>query len=132
MSTETTVRFRRHGAVPIACLIVALSTFSLIEAGGYLALLALVPLGIGLWAWRAGTDAGPDGLRVRAVLGELAIPWTAVSALGPTPGGGAAALLRDGRLVGLTAVRATDLPALIAASGHQLDRDPATPGPGAQ
>ena len=36
----------------------------------YLTPLLLIPIAFAIWAWRSGTDADRDGVRVRALLGQ--------------------------------------------------------------
>jgi Bacterial PH domain len=114
VSTPTTVRFRPHGAIAIAALIALIGAIPVASAGWYLTPVLLLPLGIAVWA---GTEAGPEGVRVRALLGQRRIAWAQISELGADPRGRALARLTDGQVVPLTAVRAKDLPALMDAAG---------------
>ncbi|MEJ3744273.1 PH domain-containing protein [Actinomycetes bacterium KLBMP 9797] len=116
MSSPTTVRFRPHGAIAIAALVALIGAVPLATASWYLAPVLLVPAAVALWAWRAGTDADRDGLRVRALLGQRTIPWHAVSELGGDDRGRALARLTNGQVVPLTAVRTKDIPRLTAAA----------------
>jgi hypothetical protein len=113
-------RFRLHSALAVAGLIAFISSFSLASVGGFFLLVPIVPLIVTIWAWRAGTDADANGLRVRALFGSREIPWTHVTALAPDQRGRVIAALTDGRSVPLTAVRAEDLPRLMAASGKTV------------
>jgi Bacterial PH domain len=113
-------RFRYHAALAVAGVIALIGAIPAASAAPYLLPLLLVPLAVTGWAWLAGTDAGPDGLVVRALLGRRRIPWPAVSELGADARGRAYATLVDGRAVPLPAVTAADLPRLVAASGHRL------------
>jgi hypothetical protein len=127
----TVVRFRHHPARGVAALIVAISTVSLAAVSGWLLLLSLVPLAWAVWIWSAGTDADPDGIRVRALLREVRIPWTAVRHLAPVGPGRVVATLTSGATLALTAVTPTDLPRLAAASGGEVasgEVGPAAPG----
>jgi hypothetical protein len=117
VSSPTTVRFRPHGAIAIAALIALIGAIPVASAGWYLTPVLLLPLGIALWALRAGTDAGPEGVRVRALFGQRRIAWAQISELGADRRGRALARLTDGQVVPLTAVRARDLPALTEAAG---------------
>jgi Bacterial PH domain len=126
-----TVRIRHNVAVPIAGAIAFVGAVPLASAffGGtdgtpayayaMLAIL-LVPLAVIVWGWRSGTDADPDGLRLRALAGTRRVPWSRVRALVPQ-GRRVVALLDDGRGVTLPAVTRSDLPRLVAASGSPLD-----------
>jgi hypothetical protein len=124
-------RFRLHSALAVAGVIAVISAFSLAAAGGILLLTPLVPLVFTIWAWRAGTDADPAGLRVRRGFTSRAISWSQVAELAVgrrrrflamITGNSAkvVATLTDGRSVTLTAVRPGDLRQLVAASGKPL------------
>jgi hypothetical protein len=120
VSRPNTVRFRHSQAILVAAIIAFIGALPL---GGYkwfLAPVLLVPLAVAVWAWRAGTDADPSGLRMRALFGQRHIPWSDISELAPDARGRAVAVLRDGRAVTLPAVRAVDLPRLVAASGQSV------------
>ncbi|SDY56830.1 PH domain-containing protein [Micromonospora pattaloongensis] len=104
----------------MAAVVAFFGALPLATARWYLLPVLLVPLAVALWAWRSGTDVDDRGLRLRAVAGSHRIPWSQVAELGPDPRGRAAALLTDGRTVVLPAVRAADLPRVIAASGQQI------------
>ncbi|MDG4769590.1 PH domain-containing protein [Solwaraspora sp. WMMD792] len=125
MSRRVTVRFRPHQAIMLAAVIAFVGSLPLASARWYLLPVLLLPLAIAIWAVRSGTDADPAGLRVRALIGQRRIGWSRVAELAADPQGRAVALLTDGERVRLPAVRADDLPRLIAASGQPLD--PATP-----
>jgi hypothetical protein len=114
------IKFRYHAALAVAGVIALIGAIPVASAAWYLLPILLVPLAVAGWAWQAGTDAGPDGLVVRALLGRRWIPWSSVAELGADARGRAYATLTDGKAVPLTAVTAADLPRLVAASGHQL------------
>jgi len=115
------VKFRHHAALTVAGIIAFIATIPLVAASWFLAPLMLVPLGIAAWAWRSGTDATRDGLRVRALLGQRRLRWTEIAEIGPVGGDRVVARLTDGSAVLLPAVRGRDLPRLAAA----LDAAPA-------
>ncbi|MDG4785447.1 PH domain-containing protein [Micromonospora sp. WMMD1102] len=129
MGKTGTLRFRHSQAIWVAAVLGLLGALPLATARWYLLPLLLVPLAIGVWAWRAGTDASPAGIRIRALLGQRWIPWSEVAELAPDPRGQAVVRLRDGRTATLPAVRAADLPGLVAASGQPLDEPRRTPDP---
>lgn len=108
----------------MAGLIVTLSLITLATVSPWLMLIALVPLAWTLWVWRAGTDAGPDGLRVRALLGTRLVPWPDVQALVTDPRGRVTAVLGNGNALPLPGVTAADLPRLAAASGDRARSGP--------
>jgi hypothetical protein len=120
VTASTALRFRQNGAILVAVLIAFVSTVPVAGSGSIYAPLILVPLAIGLWAWRSGTDVDAAGLHVRAVLGTRSIAWGRVAELAADPRGRVSALLTDGNVIRLTAVRAADLPAVVAAAGEQL------------
>ncbi|MFY1633430.1 PH domain-containing protein [Solwaraspora sp. WMMB335] len=124
MTRRATVRFRPHQAIMLAAVIGFVGSLPLASTRWYLLPILLVPLVIAIWAVRAGTDADDTGLRVRALLGQRRIPWSRVAELAADPRGRAVARLTDGDQVRLPAVRGTDLPRLVAASGQPLDDAP--------
>jgi hypothetical protein len=114
----TRIRFRPHGAIAIAALVTLIGAVPLASAGwAYLPVL-IVPLVVLVWALRAGTDVGPDGLRVRALLGARRIEWSEVSELGADQRGRVLARLTNGQVVPLTSVRDRDLPRLVEVSNR--------------
>ncbi len=110
-------RFRHHAAVAVAGLIGLIGAVPLASTAWYLTPILLIPFAVMVWAWLAGTDAGPDGLVVRALLGRRRIPWSAVVDLRADAQGRAYASLSDGTAVPLPAVTADDLRRLVATSG---------------
>ena len=118
------VRFRYHSAITVAAIVTMVGGASLAIAQPLLAPVLLIPLAVAVWAWRAGTDADPGGLRVRALLGSRHLPWDDVAEFVPAPGGRVAAILGDGTAVPLTAVTVGDLPRLVTASGRVAGRTP--------
>lgn len=121
MQSSAVIHFRHNSALAIAGLIVALAAvYPVADLGWAGAPLIVIPLAFSAWAWRSGTDADVDGLRVRALLGNRKIAWPLVAALVPDERGRVLAALTDGTAVPLTAVGVADLPRLIAASGETL------------
>jgi hypothetical protein len=130
-------RFRYNASIAIAGLIAFLGATPVATSGfvrtgpqpfyAYLLLvLLLIPAGVAVWGWRAGTDADAAGLRVRPGFRSHPIAWSQVSALVPQ-GRRVSAELTDGRAVVLPAVAPADLPRLVAASGQSLDAEQAEP-----
>ncbi|RAO26308.1 Low molecular weight protein antigen [Micromonospora saelicesensis] len=129
MSKPDTVRFRYNQAILVAAIIAFVGALPLANARDYLLPVLLVPLAVAVWAWRAGTDADARELRIRALVGQRRIDWDQVLELTTDQRGRAVARLDDGRQVTLPAVRGTDLPQLVAATGQPLPDAPAdTPG----
>ena len=120
MSSSDVVRFRHNQAILVAAVIAFIGALPLANARWYLAPVLLVPLAVGVWAWRAGTDADARELRVRALAGQRRIGWDHVVELATDPRGRAVARLDDGQQVLLPAVRGTDLPRLVSSTGQSL------------
>ena len=78
----------------------------------YLLVLELIPLGVAIWSWRAGTDISATGITVRAALGRRKLPWSEITEIRATEP--VQAVLASGAAVTLTAVPARDLPKLAA------------------
>ncbi|WP_327039268.1 PH domain-containing protein [Micromonospora maris] len=116
MSRTETTRFRHHQAILVGAIIATIGALPLADARAYLLPVLLVPLAVAVWAWRAGTDANPHGLRLRALLGDRLIRWDQIVELSGDARGRAVALLTDGRRLVLPAVRHVDLPLLVAAA----------------
>ena len=114
------LRVRKSGALVVAALIALVSAVPFAGARWQLAPLLLIPLAVLIWALRAGTDVGPGGLRVRALLGSTEIPWSRVDQLASDERGRVSALLTDGKVIRLTGVTAANLPAVIAAGAQQM------------
>ncbi|HET9517373.1 MAG TPA: PH domain-containing protein [Actinoplanes sp.] len=109
VAASVPLRFRQNGAVLVAVLIAVAGTLPIATISWAFAPLLLVPLAVAGWAWRSGTDIDEHELRVRAMLGTRHIPWTRVTELAADPRGGVSALLTDGHVIRLTAMRARDL-----------------------
>ena len=121
MSSTNTIRFRHSQAIWVAAVVAFVGTLPLASARWFLVPLLLVPLAVGVWAWRAGTDADAQGLHLRALFGERLIPWSRVVELNGDPRGQAVVRLDDGSHTRLPAVRAADLHKLVAASGQTVE-----------
>src|SRR5262245_53342305 len=122
-----TASFRRNTAIMMAAILAVFAGASLGSWAPALLPVLVVPALIGVWGWRSGTDAGPDGLTIRAALGSRRIPWSDVSDLVPEPNGRVSAHLVSGAVLELPAVAASDLPALVAASGSAIATPPDRP-----
>lgn len=110
-------RFRYPAAVAVMAALALLASFALVAQGGIFVVTPLIPFAVMIWAWRAGTDVNDYGLRVRALLANRVITWDRVAALHPGQKGRVVAELTDGSAVPLTAVKTSDLPRLLSASG---------------
>jgi hypothetical protein len=120
VSKKPVLRVRKSGALLVAALIAFVGTVPLAGTRWSLTPILLIPLAIGVWAWRAGTDVYPDRLRVRALFGSTVIPWARVSELAADPRRRISALLDNGNVIRLTGVTAGNLPAVLAAAGQQM------------
>jgi hypothetical protein len=116
-------RFRHNAAITIAAVVAFFGTVPLATSRVYLLPIVLVPILIGIWGWRAGTDVSPAGLRVRALFGARLVPWSHVAALAPAERGRVYAILTTGSRVHLPAVSAEDLPKI---TGTQPEPELAT------
>ena len=124
MSPKPALRIRKPGALVVAALIAFVSAVPLAGANWALTPILLIPLGVGVWAWRAGTDVFPDRLRVRALFGTTEIPWSRVAEMAPDERGRVSALLDNGNVIRLTGVTTAVLPAVLAAGGQQISSPP--------
>ncbi len=120
VSRADTVRFRHNQAILVAAIVAFIGALPLASARWWLLWVLLVPLAVAVWAWRAGTDADARELRLRALVGQRRVPWNRVAELAGDPRGRAVARLDDGEVVVLPAVRATELPRLVAVTGQEL------------
>ncbi|KKK07819.1 PH domain-containing protein [Micromonospora sp. HK10] len=120
MSRAETVHFRRNQAILVAAIVALIGALPLASARWWLSWVLLLPLAVGVWAWRSGTDADARELRLRALLGQRRIPWQRVAELTADDRGRAVVRLDDGEVLVLPAVRADDLPRLVAATGQEL------------
>jgi MFS superfamily sulfate permease-like transporter len=116
--------FRYSSAVSVAAVITLIAGLSVATWAPYLLGLLVIPLLVGIWNWRVGTDADGDGLTVHAVFGRRRIPWAEVSGLVSDARGRISAQLTSGGAIALPAVSTKDLPRLVAASGQELVTDP--------
>lgn len=96
---------------------VTISVLTLGTLSPWYALVALPPLAWTWWAWRSGTDADQDGLRVQALLGWRRIRWSEISTLRPEGQHRVLATTTGGRELLLTGVTSADIPRLIEAAG---------------
>jgi hypothetical protein len=116
------VKFRYNAAITIAAAVAVIGGLPLATTRWYLAPVLVVPLAVGLWGWRAGTDATINGLRVRALLGSRYVPWSRIESLNVGERNRVYAYTAAGSALRLPAVTPRDLPRLVAASGEQFDK----------
>ncbi|GAA4248074.1 PH domain-containing protein [Dactylosporangium darangshiense] len=119
MSNQVKVKFRRSAAIAVAAGITVIGAVPLLAESVWFLLVLLVPLAITIWAWRAGTDVDQRGFTVRALLGSRTVPWNAVDGL-VSDDRTVLARLANGAMVPLDAVRPSDLPRVVQASGQEL------------
>jgi hypothetical protein len=125
VSRKPKLRVRRSGALVVAALIALVGTIPVAGARWSLTPILLIPLAVLFWALRAGTDVDAESLRVRALLGSTAVPWSRVAELAPDQRGRFFARLTDGTVVALTGVTNGNLPAVLQAGGQQVSAPPA-------
>jgi hypothetical protein len=118
------VSFRHHAALAVAALITACASVTLLAGGWGFVVFPIVALLLGVWVIRTGTDANAEEIRISALLGRRRITWNAINELTVDGRGRVNAVLHSGASVRLPAVRASDLPRLIGASGQDLLREP--------
>jgi hypothetical protein len=111
--------FRQPPALAIAGLLATIGAIPLLVGSVFFVVVPLACAMFAIWAWRAGTDASPAGLRIRALVGSHDIPWSRVDSLVPAERKVVATLTGGGHVT-LTAVRPEDLPKLVEASGSQI------------
>jgi hypothetical protein len=111
---DRALHFRHPAAGAVAALIALIGAVPLLAYGWYFAPVLLVPLAVGLWAWRAGTDVDSRGLRVRAAVLSRRVTWGEVAELGADPRGRVSARLTTGAVLRLPAVSRADLPRLAS------------------
>jgi PH (Pleckstrin Homology) domain-containing protein len=121
VSAKPLLRVRKTGALLVAAVIAFVGTVPVAGAKVTLAPLLLIPAAVFVWALRAGTDVYADRLRVRALVGSTQVPWDRVAELAPDRRGRVSALLDNGNVIKLTGVTTGNLPAVLAAGGHQID-----------
>jgi hypothetical protein len=102
-------KFRYNAAITVAAVVAFFGAVPLATSRVYLLPIALVPILVGVWSWRAGTDVDPAGLRIRATFGSRFVPWSHVAALVPADRRRVYAILTTGRQVRLPAVGSAQL-----------------------
>lgn len=122
-SKSTVIRYRQSASLSVAAAIATAGSLTMPAANPWLLPVVLVPLTVSIWAARAGTDAGPEGLQVRALLGSRHIPWARVAEIAPGERNRVFALLTDGAVIRLTGVPARAVPDLLRAGGQTLATD---------
>ncbi|WP_433264261.1 PH domain-containing protein [Actinosynnema sp. CS-041913] len=80
----------------------------------------LLPLGFAWWVLRNRTTVDSARLVARGTFGKRVLAWDDVTAIKVVPRGWLSAVLADGSLVRLPAVRAGHLSALAAVSGGRV------------
>jgi hypothetical protein len=113
-------KFRHNAAITIAAVVAFFGAVPLATSRAYLLPILLVPILIGIWGWRAGTDVSPAGLRIRALFGARLVPWSHVAGLAVQGRGRVYAVLTTGARVHLPAVGAADLPKI---TGNQAPNE---------
>jgi hypothetical protein len=124
VSRKPVLRVRRSGALLVASVIALVGTLPIAGARWALSPILLIPLAVFVWALRSGTDVFPDRLRVRALFGSTTVGWDEVAELAPDERGRVSALLVTGNVLRLSGVTTANLPAVLAAAGHEVSNPP--------
>jgi hypothetical protein len=121
------LRIRKTGALLVAAVIAFVGTVPLAGASRPLAWVLVVPAAVIVWAWRAGTDVYADELRVKALFGRTRVPWASIVEMAPDGRGQVSALLENGNAIRLTGITRDNLPRVLAAAGHEVDKPQNSP-----
>lgn len=119
MPDSRTVRFRHNIAVPLAGLVATVALVPLAGNLWFLSPLLLAGVLATAWGFRAGVDADPGGVTVRALFGNRRLDWDEITGF-RVDGRRAYAVLAGDRTLALPAVTPDDLPRLIEAGGQRL------------
>ncbi|MDQ0368933.1 PH domain-containing protein [Catenuloplanes indicus] len=117
---STVIRYRQAGPIAIAAALATVGSVPVAAENPWLLFIGLIPLAVLVWAVRSGTDAGPQGLRVRALLGSRRIAWPEVAEIAPNGRNRVFALLTDGTVIRLTGVPPRAVPQLLKAGEQTL------------
>jgi hypothetical protein len=86
----------------------------------WLLLLLVVPAVLAAWVFRVGVDVGGDGITVRSLAGERAVPWSELAGVRVGQRGDLWLATTGGTEVRLPVLRARDLPRLAELSGGRI------------
>lgn len=125
ISAGVVVKFRQSGALPAAGFVALIGSAAFAAQQWWTAPILLIPLAIIVYGLRSGVDADRAGLRVRSGLRTRRLPWTAVDGFS-SDGRRVVAQLINGVAVRLPAIRAADVPRLLAAGDQPLDHSRST------
>jgi hypothetical protein len=114
------LRVRKTGALLVFAVIAFVGTAPIAGTRWAFAPLLIVPIAVFVWAWRAGTDVYEDELRVRALIGSTAVPWSRITEMAPDRRGEISALLDNGNMIRLTGVTTHNLPGVLAAGRQEI------------
>ena len=89
--------------------------------------LYLLPAAFAWWVVRNRTTVDDERIVARGTFGKRVVPWSGVKAIKVVPKGWLSAVLADGSLVRLPAVRAAHLPMLSQVSGGRVADPTAVP-----
>ncbi|MER5260534.1 PH domain-containing protein [Actinosynnema sp. NPDC002837] len=92
-----------------------------------LQVLYLLPAAFAWWVLRNRTTVDGERIVARGTFGAREVPWSDVKAIKVVPKGWLSAVLADGSLVRLPAVRAAHLPVLSQVSGGRVADPTAVP-----
>jgi hypothetical protein len=118
MSAPARLRMSRTALVPV--LLLAICCIPLATVSAWTLLVLLVPLALAAWVLRVGVDLGDEGMTVRSLAGERALPWSEIAGIRVAPRGELWVVTTHGTEVRLPVLRARDLPRLSALSGGRI------------
>jgi len=108
----------RTALVPVVFL--AICIVPLAAATPWLLVLLLLPVLVAAWVLRVGVDVGDEGMTVRSLAGERAVPWSEVAGIRVAERGDLWLVTTRGTEVKLPVLRARDLPRLSQLSGGRI------------
>ncbi|HEX3791188.1 MAG TPA: PH domain-containing protein [Pseudonocardiaceae bacterium] len=113
--------FKTPRAALVAVAFFALCESTVALAGGWLALLYLIPVLMAVWVLRTRTVVDENRLVIRRVLGRRVVNWSDVAYLRMREGKWVAAVLTNSSQVALPAVRTMHLPVLSLITNGRVD-----------
>lgn len=125
--TVSKVVFRIPTPALFAALAAAVCATPVAWAAPGLQALYLLPAAFAWWVLRNRTTVDDERIVARGTFGKQVVPWSDVTAIKVVPKGWLSAVLGDGSLVRLPAVRAAHLPTLSLVSGGRVADPTAVP-----
>ena len=118
MSSPARLRLSRTALLPV--LVLAICVLPLAAASPWTAVVLVVPLTLAAWVLRVGVDVGDDGVTVRSLAGQRAVPWRELTGIRIGERGGLWLVTTHGTELRLPVLRVRDLPRLAELSGGRI------------